>query len=130
MIKKIRLISKFRGSEFSSYEMELRNGVTQNDITLRPTNSKIFIEILLSRSLWNIKLNFELLTRRFNFYFSTFELLARSWKIKKLHFQLLTRRSNFYFFYFWVTNSKLKNKKFHFELLTQTRKILNFTSSY
>ena len=35
------------GSEFSSYEIELRNQVTQNDVTLRVTNSKIFIEILL-----------------------------------------------------------------------------------
>ena len=34
--------------EFSSYELELQNRVTQNDVTLRLTNSKIFIEILLS----------------------------------------------------------------------------------
>ena len=36
------------GSEFSSYELELRNRVTQNDVALRVTNSKIVIEILLS----------------------------------------------------------------------------------
>ena len=60
------------GSEFLGYEIELRNRVTQNDVTLRATNSK-------SK---NKKLHFELLTRRFNFYFSTFELLSRSWKIK------------------------------------------------
>ena len=36
------------GSEFSSYEIELRNRVTQNDVTLRVTDMKIFIEILLS----------------------------------------------------------------------------------
>ena len=35
-------------SEFSSYEIELQNRVTQNKVTLRVTNSKIFIEILLS----------------------------------------------------------------------------------
>ena len=29
-----------RGSGFSSYEIELRNRVTQNDVTLRVTNSK------------------------------------------------------------------------------------------
>ena len=57
-----------RGLEFSSYEIELRNPVTQNGVTLRVTNSK-------SK---NKKLHFELLTRRFNFYFSTFELLTRS----------------------------------------------------
>ena len=61
-----------RGLEFSSYEIELRNPVTQNGVTLRVTNSK-------SK---NKKLHFELLTRRFNFYFSAFELLTRSWKIK------------------------------------------------
>ena len=38
--------SNYRGSEFSSYEIELRNRVTPNDVILRVTNSKIFIEIL------------------------------------------------------------------------------------
>ena len=37
-----------RGSEFSSYKIELRNRVTQNDVTLRVTDSKVFIKILLS----------------------------------------------------------------------------------
>ena len=40
-------------------------------------------------------------------------------KNKKFQFELLTRRSNFYFFCFRVTNSKLKNKKLHFRLLTR-----------
>ena len=40
-------------SEFSSYEIELQNRVTQNDVTLRVTNSK-------SK---NKKFHFELLTR-------------------------------------------------------------------
>ena len=43
----------FRVSEFSSYEIELRNQVTQSDVTLRVTNSKIF----------NRNSSFELLTR-------------------------------------------------------------------
>ena len=60
------------GSEFSSYEIKLRNRVTQNDVTLRVTNSK-------SK---NKKFHLELLTQRFKFYFSTFELVTRSWKIK------------------------------------------------
>ena len=75
----------FWGSEFSSYEIELENRVTQDDVTLRLINSKSFIEILLSSTSstsWDIILNFELLTRRSNFYFSTCELLTRSWKIK------------------------------------------------
>ena len=37
-----------RGSEFSSYKIELRNRVTQIDVTLRATNLKMFTEILLS----------------------------------------------------------------------------------
>ena len=37
-----------RGSQMSSYEIELRNRVTQNNVTLRVTNSKFFIEILLA----------------------------------------------------------------------------------
>ena len=41
------LVMMISGSEFSSYEIELRNQVTQNDVTIRVTNSKIFIEILL-----------------------------------------------------------------------------------
>ena len=35
-----------RGSEFSSYEIELQSRVTQNDVALRATNSKFFIESL------------------------------------------------------------------------------------
>ena len=37
-----------RGSEFSSYEIELQKRVSQNEVTFQVTNSKIFIEILLS----------------------------------------------------------------------------------
>ena len=37
-----------RGSEFSSYEIELRNRIKQNYVTLQVTNSKIFIESLFS----------------------------------------------------------------------------------
>ena len=40
------------GSKFSSYEVELRNWVTQNDATLLVANLKIFVEIF----------SFELLT--------------------------------------------------------------------
>ena len=42
-----------RGSELSSYEIQLQNQVTQNDVTLQVTNSK-------SK---NKKLHFQLLTR-------------------------------------------------------------------
>ena len=42
-----------RGTEFSSYKIELQNRVMQNDVTLRVTNSK-------SK---NKKFHFELLTR-------------------------------------------------------------------
>ena len=36
------------GSEISSYEIELQNRVTQNDVALPFTNLKMFIDILLS----------------------------------------------------------------------------------
>ena len=42
-----------RGTEFSSYKIELQNRVMQNDVTLRVTNSKIFYR----------NSSFELLTR-------------------------------------------------------------------
>ena len=35
------LKEKIRDSEFWSYEIELRERVTQNDVTVRVTNSKI-----------------------------------------------------------------------------------------
>ena len=44
----LRMNYNYRGSELLSYELVLRNRVTQNDVTLRATNSKIFLEILLS----------------------------------------------------------------------------------
>ena len=42
-------LQKFRGSEFMSYKIQLRNRVTQNNIMLRVSNSKIFTEIFLLR---------------------------------------------------------------------------------
>ena len=42
----LQITEKARGSEFSSYRIELRNRVTQNNVTLRVTNSNIFLEIL------------------------------------------------------------------------------------
>ena len=49
------------GSEFSSYKIQLQNQVTQNDVALRVTNSKVFTEILLlSYSLNFIKYYFKL----------------------------------------------------------------------
>ena len=71
-------------------------------------------------------MNFESLTRRFNFYLSTFELLTWSQKIKS---------------FIWVANSKIKsynsshkNKKLQFQSLTRSwkidkwKKILNYYS--
>ena len=45
IVLKQNLINKW-GSEFSSYKIDLRNRVTQNDITLPVVHSKIFIEII------------------------------------------------------------------------------------
>ena len=41
------LLKEYEGSEFSSYEIELRKQVKLNDITLPVTNLEIFIEIFL-----------------------------------------------------------------------------------
>ena len=38
--------NRFFQNEFSSCQIELRNCVTQNDVTLQITNAKVFIEIL------------------------------------------------------------------------------------
>ena len=92
----------------STNETKLRKMTSHFDSLTRKFLEKFFFWVTNSAS-QNIKLNFELLTQRFNFYFSTFELLIRNWK-KKFHFELLTRRLNI-FLYFQVTNSKLKNKK-------------------
>ena len=42
-----KYLSSKQGSKFSSYKIELRNRVVQSDVTLRVTNSNIFIESLL-----------------------------------------------------------------------------------
>ena len=50
-IKKLlqmKLAELVRGSEFLSYEIKLWKRVTQNDVTLRVTKSKIFRESLFS----------------------------------------------------------------------------------
>ena len=44
----MKTIHANRGLDFSDYKIELRNRVTQNAVTLWVTNSKIFMEILLS----------------------------------------------------------------------------------
>ena len=118
--------------------MELRNRVKQNNVTLPVTNSKIFIEILLSSyylTSWNFKLNFELPTQSFKIYFSTVELLTRSQKTKKL-LRVTNSIVELFLFHFRVTNLKLKNKKlltpwwkfyfFVFEFLTRCWKV-NFS---
>ena len=84
--------------------LELRNWVTQNDVTLRVTNSKVFTEILLSSYLLD---------------FIKYQI--KHW--------VTNSKVSLLFFYFRVTNSKLKNKKFHFELVTRSRKLKIYTSS-
>ena len=80
-----------RGSEFWSYEVDLRNPVMQNDVTLRVTNSKIFIEILLSSYLLDF---------------------IKYW----IKLQISNSKIKLLFFYFWVTNLNLKNKKLNFRV--------------
>ena len=73
------------GLEFSSYEIKSRNQVTQMtsrfELLTRKFLNKFVFRVTSSTS-WNIELNFEELTRRFNCYFSTFGVLTQSWKMK------------------------------------------------
>ena len=116
--------------EFSSYEMELQNWVTQNGVTLRVANSKIFIKIaILSHRISKYQIKLRGSNSKFKLLIFYFRVTNSKLKNKKLHFELLTRRLNF-FFHFWVTNWKLKNKKLHSELLTCSWNIINFTLSY
>ena len=43
-----RCLVEKQGLEFSGYEIELQNQVTQNDVALRVNNSEIFKETVLS----------------------------------------------------------------------------------
>ena len=74
-----------RGLEFSSHDIELRNRVKQNDVTLRVTNSEIFIVILLS----------------------SYQLDFVKYEIK---LRVTNSKVELLLFYFGVTNAKLKNK--------------------
>ena len=65
----------------SSYETELRKMPSHFELLTPKFLWKFFFRVANSTS-WNIKLNFQLLTRRFIFYFSTSELLTWKWKIK------------------------------------------------
>ena len=60
------------GSEFSSYEAELRKMTPYFELLTRKYFQKFFFRVTNS-TLSNIKLNFELLTRGINFYFFPFE---------------------------------------------------------
>ena len=103
----------------SSYQIELRKMTSHFELLTRRVFQKFFFRVTNSTS-QNIKLNFELLTRRFNFYFSSFELLTQSWK-KKFLLRVTNSKIKFLFFYSRVTNLKSRNKKLHFELLTRSQ---------
>ena len=101
----------------SSNETELRKMTSHFKLLTRRFWLKFFFRVTNSTSK-NIKVNFELLTRKFNFYYSTFELLTRSWKTKSCNTSYWLEVGK-YLISFRVTNSRLKNKKNHFELLTR-----------
>ena len=61
----------------SSNETELRKMTSHFELLTRKCLLKFFFRVTNTTSK-NIKVNFELLTRKFNFYYSTFELLTRS----------------------------------------------------
>ena len=71
------------GSEFSSYEIELRYRLTEYDLTLVVDNSNFFTENnfgVTNSTSKNVKLKVELLTQTLNLYFATFKLLTQSRK--------------------------------------------------
>ena len=125
----------YRGSEFSSYEIELRNLVTQNDVTLRVANSKTFIEILLLSYLLDFvkyQIKLRVTNSKIKLLFFYFRFTNSKSKNKKLHIELPTRsqklkvtvrvtnsKVKLLLFRFRVTNSRLKYKNIHFELLTR-----------
>ena len=68
-------------SELPSYEIVIQNRVTQNDVTLGVTNSKFYRNSSFEL-LTGLHKILNLLTRRFNFYFSSFKSLTWSPKIE------------------------------------------------
>ena len=125
----------YRGSEFSSYEIKLRNRVTENDVTLRVANSKTFIETLLLGYLLDFvkyQIKLRVTNSKIKLLFFYFRVINSKSKNKKLHIELPTRsqklkvkhrvtnsKSKLLLFRFRVTNSRLKYKNIHFELLTR-----------
>ena len=93
-------------------------------LLIRKCLQKFFFRVTNS-TLYNIKLNFELLTRKLNFYFFTFEL-----KNKKLHFDLLTRSQKIKKHHFELLILRLNLFCSTLELLTQSQKKKSYTSSY
>ena len=73
-------VENFRVTKLS-YETELRKTTSYFGSLTRKCFQKFFFRVTNS-TLYNVKLNFELLTRSINFYFFTFELITRSAKIK------------------------------------------------
>ena len=62
---------------------------------LNRTFLKKFFFRAVNSTLLNVKLNFELLTRSFDFYFSTFQLRNKNkLRNKKLHFELRYKKVN------------------------------------
>ena len=114
----------YRGSEVSSYEIKLRNRVTENDVTLRVANSKTFIEILLLGYLLDFvkyQIKLRVTNSKIKLLFFYFRVINSKSKNKKLHIELPTRSQKLKVTH-RVTNSKSKNK-LQFELLTRR---LNF----
>ena len=100
--------------------LELPNRVTHNDVTLRVTNSGIFIETYIY-FVWVTNSIVEI----FLFHFRVTNSKSKS---EKLHLevkkylispQVTNSMVKLIVFRFRVTNSKLKNNKFHFDLPTR-----------
>ena len=121
----LQYIQEKKGSEFSSYKIELRKMTSHFE--------KFFFD-LLTRFCKMLKTRFtnsmaKLLFYHFRVTNSRFrnkkfhlELLIRSWK-KKFHFELPTRFLNLYFL-LSSYNSIFENIKLHFQLIIHSREML------
>ena len=115
-------------SGFDLCDLRLRNDETESEIRSQRIINKVVTVLWISGfSSYEIELHkltshFELLTRRLNFCFSTFELLTRSQGKVFLRVTNSTLENKELH-----SNSMLKNKKFCFKLLTRSRKIKSYT---
>ena len=97
----------------SSYKTELCKMTSHFESLTQKLLHRFFFRVT-NLSSWKIKWNFELLNQRFNFSFSTFELLTQRRKTKRCTLSQKIIQSQKKKIFFRVTNSIVKLFLFHF----------------